>query len=393
MRSDRFLLAKLVLVSCLVGVLLGTALIALQGPQPSPEPATVTTSPAARPTPPAARPLALARAVPDERMDPIPPPSAHPSGPASAALGLAAGPTVSADGTLRAIALVEPNFRAIHPEWQAVVERRFAVAAELLHAAAGIRLSLAAAPLAWEPSGNWSGLDGLLEVLERDSVPSLRGGHATLAVGIAAQVGELSTGTMCGIARDLRNTCIVLDLMGAAEPEALGQVTLAHEIAHCLGCFHVPAETSIMVPQVGGRVPDHFDDANREVLRLTRGFDVSMGERGLPEPTLRRIAELARAFGCPGSHNPGAAALEERSYRMMVEERDNSEAARLARAALEFEPGRLYARYNLAVALARLNQPHEAQRELERVIEDNPTFGYRLEVRRLREALSRGAGR
>lgn len=402
MQPTRQLLVRLIAASVLAGLVLGL-LLSAYAPTLPPAPSSerlasadtdVDRGTAAEPLPPLpSRRARPSDAVPDERMTPIAPPSGHSAESMALAYGdgvLPGAPTVGRDGRLRAVAFVETNFRSLVPDWRAVVESRFAGAGDLLRTAAGIELSLAAEPFEWEPSRRWLGLEDLLGAIESDAAPRLHETGATLAVGISAQVGDLSTGSMCGIARDLRNTCVVLDLMGVDDADGLGRVTLAHEIGHCFGCFHVPEETSIMVPRVGQSMPDHFDPANREVLALTKGYDISRGERDMPERVLRRIADLARQHGVEGEHNPGAEAFDQRAYRTLVESGDAGETARLARISLDYEPGRTYARYNLAVALGRLGKRYEARRELGRAMREDPALASKREAQRLQEALDTG---
>lgn len=378
------------IAACLVCLLVGLASIALMSMPQATNWELIAAQPAAAVRAPAiAAPESEAMDPPEseERMSPIAPPGETLAGVAPDEV---LEPTVSAEGRLRAIALVEPNFRALRPDWQARVSARFAGAAELLRTAAGIELELGGPPRAWEPSAVWTGLDDLLHVLERDGTRALQGSNATLAVGIGAQVGSLSTGSMCGLALDLRNTCVILDLLETGEPDQLARVTIAHEIGHCLGCFHVADETSIMAPRPGAQLAAHFDAANREVLSLTKGYDVSRGEQAFPEHVLRRIADLARDHGAPAEHNPGAGAFEGRAYRALADRGDSAECARLCRIALSYDDDRPFTHYNLAVALGNLGERTEALVEIERAIRCDPSFAARQQVRRLRRALEAG---
>ncbi len=292
-------------------------------------------------------------------------------------------PTLRPDGTLRVVALVEGSFAMSHPEWAALVRERIAAAGALLDQAAGIRVELAADPIEWQPSSAWTGIEELLETIDADCRPWLAEHDADLAIGFAAQLGPLSSGDRCGLARVLRDTCVVLDLSTTAMTEDLCRVTVAHEIAHCFGCFHVDDPESIMVRQAGDRIPTRFDDANRRVLELTRGLDLSVGQEALPESVVVRIAELAQDYGHPGEANTGAGALEWRAYKA----EDLKERIRLCRLALKYDPLLGRTRVNLADALARTDHTDAARRELRRALADQPELWEAEPVRLLWGAL------
>lgn len=289
-------------------------------------------------------------------------------------------------GPLLVVALVEGSFRAAEPAWESVIASRLAEAADLLRDAAGLELRAAGAPVAWVPGTPWSGLEDLLMAAARDAEPVLAATGADLAVGFARRPGPLASGDYCGLAPVFENSCVVMDLGAEGIPEALYRSTIAHEIAHCFGCFHVDDPKSIMVHVPSESVPRAFDEANREVLWLTREMDPACGEESLSEAALVRIAELARDHASAGDVNTGAVGLSRRAYRVLLDE-DFTEGARLCQLALRYAPELARARYNLSYALYRLGRTEEARGELARTVADEPALSSEPQVRDLLAAL------
>jgi tetratricopeptide (TPR) repeat protein len=170
-------------------------------------------------------------------------------------------------------------------------------------------------------------------------------------------------------------------------PAGALSVTIAHEIAHCFGCFHVESRSSIMVPKLGRRLPRSFDAANARVLQVCRNAVLARGEEGVSEEALMEVARLAHEFGVASEHNNAAYQLAQRAYRVMRDSEDLETGVRLSRVALSFEPQLASARANLAYALATQGRPAEAERELGIALRDNPELLTNSTVRDLSHQL------
>jgi len=388
-------------VAALVGVSLGALAIRLL-----PEPGTTGLKPGVRAAAalPAIQPesgpaRAAERSDDDVRMTPIPPKDET----GTAALagerradGQPLRPSLASDGTLRLAVLVDPAYRARYADWQERIERRIADADRLLREGGGIRLALVGQPAPWTPAANSEGIRELLvaATAEAPEIEETTGARFVLCVASRPSRETLDDKqeSLCGLSRMFSDCAVVVEFEDVPVVQEVHGVTIAHEIAHCFGCFHYPEPRDVMVPKLSSVVPDRFDAPNKQVLRLTRGVDLSAGERGVPEDVLVRVAEIARDNMAPGEHNSAADQISLRAYRALLEEEDYAEGVRLCRLVLKFEPGLAGTRVNLAYGLYRLGDMGSARVQLDTALTADPSLTALPSVRQLRHALRAPAG-
>jgi len=300
-------------------------------------------------------------------------------------------PSLTPDRALRVAVIVDPAFRARYPDWQGRVERRIADADRLLREGGGIHLALAGPPAPWAPA---VGADGIKELLvavtaEAPDIEEATGGRFVLCVASRPSRETLDDKqeSLCGLSRMFTDCAVVVDFDDVRVVQPVHGVTIAHEIAHCFGCFHYTDPRDVMVPKLTGALPDRFDAPNKEVLRLMRGVDLSAGERGVPEDVLVRVAELARDNLPPGERNSAADQISLRAYRVLLEGANEVEGVRLCRLALKFDAGLAGTRVNLAYGLYRLGDLTSAKAQLDTALAADPSLAEIPSVRQLRRAL------
>jgi hypothetical protein len=279
--------------------------------------------------------------------------------------------TIGPDGDVRVVVLVDQSLRQRLPDWASVVPRRLLDAGRLLRAAGGPGLVTAGEPLAWTPPRPWRNVRDFLDIVSAAAPRLLAERNAGLVLGLGF-TPRPETDDLCGLSRPFTEAAVVLDVGFPPVPPGAQSVTIAHEVAHCFGCFHVQSAASVMVPKLGRRLPRAFDSANARVLQACANAVLSRGEEGVAEEALIEVARLTREFGVPSEHNNAAYQLAQRAYRVMRDSDDLDTGIRLCRVALSFEPQLASARANLAYALAMRGSSAEAERELGIALRDSP---------------------
>lgn len=294
-------------------------------------------------------------------------------------------PTIDADCGMRVVALCDPGFRRHHEDWRTVASERIRGAADILWDELQLDLVEAAPAEEWEPRAPASSIVDLLNGLGHEVAEVMEQTGARFVLGMVLQ-DHPQPQNLCGLSRVLTDHCVVLETPASPMPEVFHHVTIAHEIAHCFGAFHSPEPDSIMVPKLVGEIPTRLDDANRQVLQLTRGANLSEGERALSEGTLVEMAEITRNSMVPGEHNGAADQIARRAYRAL-KRNDFDEGERLCRLALRYAPNLWDTHANLAYALLRQGEPEEARSALRAALEGDPSLWEQSNIRELNDAL------
>ncbi len=294
-------------------------------------------------------------------------------------------PTIEPDRGMRVVALCDPGFRRHHEDWRTVASERIRGAADILWDELQLDLVEAAPAEEWEPRAPASSIVDLLNGLGHEVAEAMEETGARFVLGMVLQ-DRPQPQNLCGLSRVLTDHCVVLETPASPMPGVFYHVTIAHEIAHCFGAFHSPEPDSIMVPKLVGEIPTRLDEANRQVLHLTREANLSEGERALSERTLVAMAEITRDNMVPGEHNGAADQIARRAYRAL-KRNDFDEGERLCRLALRYGPNLWDTHANLAYALLRQGEPQEARTALRAALEGDPSLWEQSNIRDLSDAL------
>ncbi len=278
--------------------------------------------------------------------------------------------SIAPDSGLRVAIVCETRFRERIPEWAEVARHRVLLAADILWDQVQVDLVPVGEPVAWDPSVPCETLEDVLEALGPDVPDILAKTGARLAICLAS-VREPDPDGFCGLSRPFTTHCVALDAGPLVTTDEVMAVTIAHEVSHCFGAFHVADRSSIMAPRVTGPLPRKVDEANRTVWELTRGVNLEDPDATLAESRLIRLGRLAERNLAPGERTPAADQLAARAYRALRARRF-TEGERLCRLALDFDPDLHGTRANLAYALHAQGRDPAARAELARALQSQP---------------------
>jgi formylglycine-generating enzyme required for sulfatase activity len=121
----------------------------------------------------------------------------------------------------------------------------------------------------------------------------------------------------------------------------LGVTTLAHELGHIFGAFHVADARSIMYPDANRMAKRlEFGKTNREVIGLTKNVDFQRGVETLPPEASKRIKELHATYHHPSESSTGNPLAMGYIYRALRADAigDQRKAKAMATHAIEWSP-------------------------------------------------------
>ncbi|MBI4550209.1 MAG: tetratricopeptide repeat protein [Candidatus Omnitrophica bacterium] len=181
---------------------------------------------------------------------------------------------------------VAPGFKSV-PGWKNEFERRLAYASRIFETEFKIRLR-PSAYWNWHPEESGETRKLLEDLSERFPLDG-----ADLVVGLTRltvmpEPERIKDLHVIGQARPFGG--YVLIRYPASKLFKIQQETvLVHEIGHVFGAVHTGNRTSIMSPVVERQIPSVFDEANRQIIRLTRRMDFHKGVETLEAAALQQL--------------------------------------------------------------------------------------------------------
>lgn len=201
------------------------------------------------------------------------------------------------------------SFRRLY-NWQEIVLKQIASTSAIYDSAFGIRF----VPISysnWEISDSGIDTKELLTLLERYSQADMADiiiGYTFRPPGDYEQQADADL--VVGKGRILgRTVCLRYEMTDILNSEYL-KFTLAHEIAHLFGAFHVDDSIKLMRSYSDGVVPQMvFDTCNKELIRNMKYYDFGKGVYSLTNSERAKIQMIYARRHAPGEQNPVAAAF------------------------------------------------------------------------------------
>jgi Flp pilus assembly protein TadD len=263
-------------------------------------------------------------------------------------------PVVEAPRVLRVLAAADPTFRT-RPHWRDLIASRIHAVSVMYDSAFGIRLELAGVS-EWNPDGHLA-----LEPRRRLLGGAQSDGNSVF-LGFAPADGD-SAEPGLAVAFDPR--VLVFDF--PAKTEERNQAFLAHGLAHLLGAWHSPEDSSLLHMPPGAS----FDSTARQVIRLTRSVELRADASGLSRQAADRFATLWSGSHADPASNPLFAAYLSRGHELLNAGREADAVESLSRA-IELAPLDANAHYMLGRAALSGKRFADAAFEFRQVLSLDP---------------------
>jgi tetratricopeptide (TPR) repeat protein len=238
--------------------------------------------------------------------------------------------------TLRVAA--DEEFRR-HDDWEKAIRTHIKAVSEVFEKNFHIRFQI-------EDIVTWGSDDHVADIkslaLELDA--EVRGGGVELVVGLSGQHPPTTGEMKAGAAHPLGSTALVS--LPENYPEFLYSVSIAHEISHIFGAWHVANQESVMHIRPTTLA---FDEQTAKVINLMRGFDFRQGVTSIDGPTKKKLLTIFEKGQAAEQENPLTAAYNNLGAKLAKQGKFNEAVAPL-REALRLDPENLSARQNLTGA-------------------------------------------
>ncbi len=188
-------------------------------------------------------------------------------------------------------------------DWEEVLRKRIQAVSDLYEKNFDIRFALTTmVPFEspeFKPGEDPKVYKGLLAGI-LDDMPR---GDAELLIGFTGRASGLAT---VGFSGYYSNRVVIYDpYNGAPDMEEQVVSTMAHEICHSFGAFHVADKDSIMCAKVYiGQPQTKFDDYTIRQIKLMRDFDITSGVYSLSDDKVKLAAALFTEGHAPGDRSP-----------------------------------------------------------------------------------------
>lgn len=191
------------------------------------------------------------------------------------------------------LCMADETYRRIHPDWKDRIAEIVATASACYEDTFALRLKMVdCRPWQFEAARHGNMPDVLKALIESD-----RADADELVVGwiSVAQEGVAENQYSFGCWNAFGRHLVIADVFSTMRTTR----ALVHCVARTFGAFGVVDRRSVMHHELGTTYPIEFGDAARQVIWLTRDFDLRDGVRSIPEGNARRIQELYRDFHHP----------------------------------------------------------------------------------------------